>query len=94
MSRPPEAPERRPRLPDGVSDYGNDYADQILAVLEEQGVAALDLRETLAACGRDWSSLFSAPTTTGPRRPAFSPARPSRRPSPGLRLHDPREIHR
>ena len=47
-----------PRLPDGVSDYGNDYADQILAVLEEQGVAALDLRETLAACGRDWSSLF------------------------------------
>ena len=57
-----EAPQKLqsgdPRLPEGVSDYGNDYADQILAVLEEQGVAALDLRETLAACGRDWSSLF------------------------------------
>lgn len=84
-----------PRLPDGVSDYGNDYADQILAVLEEQGVAALDLRETLAACGPGLVfPLF-------PHRPPLDPGGrlsrlPDHRgdPAPGLRLHDPREIHR
>ena len=47
-----------PRLPEGVTDYGDDYADQVLAVLEEQGVPTLDLRESFAATGRDWSSFF------------------------------------
>ena len=46
------------RLPVGVTDYGNDYADQLLGVLEENGVATLDLREVLADTGRDWSSFF------------------------------------
>ena len=32
------------RLPEGVADYGDDYADQILSVLEEQAVPTLDLR--------------------------------------------------
>ena len=47
-----------PRLPEGVADHGDDYADQVLSVLAEQGVPALDLRETFAATGRDWSSFF------------------------------------
>ena len=46
------------RLPEGVVDYGDDYADQILSVLEEQAVPTLDLRESFAASGRDWSSFF------------------------------------
>ena len=46
------------RLPEGVVDYGDDYADQILSVLEEQAVPTLDLRESFAATGRDWSSFF------------------------------------
>ena len=46
------------RLPEGVADYGDDYADQILSVLEEQAVPTLDLRESFAASGRDWSSFF------------------------------------
>lgn len=46
------------RLPEGVADYGDDYADQILSVLEEQAVPTLDLRESFAATGRDWSSFF------------------------------------
>lgn len=57
-----QAPQKlRPdddRLPEGVRDYGDDYADQVLAVLEEQGVAALDLRKTFADSGRDWGSFF------------------------------------
>ena len=47
-----------PRLPDGVEDYGDDYADQVLSVLEENGVASLDLREVFAALDRPWSSFF------------------------------------
>lgn len=47
-----------PRLPAGVVDHGDDYADALLAVLEEEGVAFLDLRETFAATGEDWSSFF------------------------------------
>ena len=47
-----------PRLPHGVEDYGDSYADQLLAVLEENEVASLDLRETFAATGRPWSSFF------------------------------------
>ena len=47
-----------PRLPDGVEDYGDDYADQVLSVLKENGVASLDLREVFAALDRPWSSFF------------------------------------
>ena len=73
-----------PRLPDGVSDYGNDYADQILAVLEEQGVAALDLRETLAACGRDWSSLFFRTDHHWTPEAGFLACQTTRRPCAGI----------
>ena len=47
-----------PRLPAGVTDYGNDYADQILSVLEDQEVDYLDLRQTLADRDGDWASWF------------------------------------
>lgn len=57
-----QAPQKlRPgdeRLPEGVTDYGDDYADQILDLLREQGVSTLDLRKTFASSGRDWSSFF------------------------------------
>ena len=46
------------RLPAGVNDYGDHYADQVLSVLKEQGVATLDLREAFIATGREWSSFF------------------------------------
>ena len=58
VQAPQKLQENDDRLPTGVTDYGNDYADQILGVLAENDVATLDLRETLAATGRDWSSFF------------------------------------
>ena len=58
VQAPQKLQENDDRLPTGVTDYGNDYADQVLGVLTEHDVATLDLRETLAATGRDWSSFF------------------------------------
>ena len=58
VQAPQKLQENDDRLPTGVTDYGNDYADQILGVLAENNVATLDLRETLADTGRDWSSFF------------------------------------
>lgn len=58
VQAPQKLQENDDRLPTGVTDYGNDYADQILSVLSENGVATLDLRKTLASTGRDWSSFF------------------------------------
>ena len=58
VQAPQKLQENDDRLPTGVTDYGNDYADQILGVLAENDVATLDLRETLADTGRDWSSFF------------------------------------
>ena len=58
VQAPQKLQEDDPRLPTGVADYGNDYADQLLGVLAENDVPTLDLRKTLAAAGRDWSSFF------------------------------------
>ena len=58
VQAPQKLQENDDRLPTGVTDYGNDYADQILGVLAENDVATLDLRKTLADTGRDWSSFF------------------------------------
>ena len=58
VQAPQKLQENDDRLPTGVTDYGNDYADQILSVLSENGVATLDLRKTLADTGRYWSSFF------------------------------------
>ena len=58
VQAPQKLQENDDRLPTGVTDYGNDYADQVLGVLAENNVATLDLRETLADTGRDWSSFF------------------------------------
>ncbi|NLF34677.1 MAG: hypothetical protein GX585_01785 [Clostridiales bacterium] len=46
------------RLPLGVTDYSNRYADEFLALLEAAGTDTLDLREALADSGAPWSSLF------------------------------------
>lgn len=58
VQAPQKIKENDDRLPDGVPDYGNAYADQFLSVLKEHGVASLDLRKTFEADGADWSSLF------------------------------------
>ena len=58
VQAPQKLQEDDARLPAGVTDYGNDYADQLLSVLAGHGVDTLDLRETLAAGDRDWSSYF------------------------------------
>lgn len=47
-----------PRLPQEVTDQGNAYADQVLAVLEEQEVDCLDLRPLLAEMDGEWSQWF------------------------------------
>lgn len=46
------------RLPLGVVDYGNDYADQILSVLDEEELPYIDLREAFAQQEEDWSHWF------------------------------------
>lgn len=49
------------RLPAGVTDHSNDYADALLAELEVQGVDYVDFRDLFAAMeDRDWSSWFFA----------------------------------
>lgn len=47
-----------PRLPYGVVDYGNDYADQILSILDEEELPYIDLRETFSQQDEDWSHWF------------------------------------
>ncbi|MEG1720655.1 MAG: DHHW family protein [Pseudoflavonifractor sp.] len=40
-------------LPPGIPDYGNEYADNLLAVLADRGVAALDLRPAFRAAAEN-----------------------------------------
>ena len=49
-----------PTLPPGVTDYGNENADEFLARITEDGGTALDLREVLSADGQLWTSYFFA----------------------------------
>lgn len=58
VQAPQKVEENDPRLPAGVTDYGNAYADRFLSVLKDHKVAALDLRKVFEADGTDWSSLF------------------------------------
>lgn len=58
VQAPEKLQEDDPRLPPGVTDYGNDNADRFLSTLDAGGVATLDLRESLRLTGRDWCSLF------------------------------------
>lgn len=58
VQAPQKLEQDDPRLPQGVTDYGNDYADQLLDMLEEHGVDHLDLRETLAQAGGEWRDWF------------------------------------
>lgn len=51
-------PEGSPTLPAGVADYGNQHADQFLALLSEGGVPTLDFRQTLLEDGDPWTSYF------------------------------------
>lgn len=46
------------RLPYGVTDPSNDCADRLLAALDEVGVDALDLRQTLKNAGGAWEDWF------------------------------------
>lgn len=46
------------RLPYGVTDPSNDCADRLLAALEEHGVDAMDLRQTLKNAGGTWEDWF------------------------------------
>ena len=46
------------QLPVGVEDYSNENADRFLAILRENGVDTLDLREREQAEGLDHDSLF------------------------------------
>lgn len=46
------------QLPAGVSDFSNENADRFLAMLREEHVRVLDLRESMEADGLDHYSLF------------------------------------
>lgn len=50
--------EQDKQLPPGVEDFSNENADRFLALLREQGVNCLDLREREKAEGLDHYSLF------------------------------------
>lgn len=50
--------EGTPTLPPGVTDYGNENADEFLARITAGGGSALDLREVLAEDGQPWTSYF------------------------------------
>lgn len=46
------------RLPEGVTEQSNAYADRLLEMLRELGIDTLDIRETFLTDGADWSSHF------------------------------------
>lgn len=46
------------RLPMGVADYSNSYADGLLTMLSRIGIDTLDLREAFLAADGTWSSRF------------------------------------
>lgn len=50
--------EGAPALPPGVTDYGNQNADEFLSRITQGGGSALDLREVLAGDGQLWTSYF------------------------------------
>lgn len=52
--------EGTPTLPPGVTDYGNQNADEFLSRITEGGGTALDLRDVLAGDGQLWTSYFFA----------------------------------
>lgn len=46
------------QLPPGVEDFSNDNADQLMELLQQQGINTVDLRELADAEGLDHYSLF------------------------------------
>lgn len=52
--------ENAPTLPNGVTDYGNQNADQFLSLISARGASSLDFRETLKKNGEHWTSYFFA----------------------------------
>lgn len=48
------------RLPAGVADRSNEYADDLLAMLQTLGIDTLDLRKTFLEANGDWDSYFFA----------------------------------
>lgn len=52
--------ESAPSLPVGVTDYGNQNADQFLSLITAGGASVLDFRETLKEDGEHWTSYFFA----------------------------------
>lgn len=45
-------------IPPGTENYGNDYADQLLSILEEEDVSFLDFRTLFQEQDAPWSSWF------------------------------------
>lgn len=52
--------ENAPTLPNGVTDYGNQNADQFISLIAAGGASVLDFRETLKENGEHWTSYFFA----------------------------------
>jgi len=48
------------RLPEGITDCRNRYADGLLAMLAELGIDTLDLRDAFSAAEGGWASWFFA----------------------------------
>ncbi|MBQ0041378.1 MAG: hypothetical protein KBS56_05050 [Clostridiales bacterium] len=45
-------------MPPGTKTYGNINADNLVALLREESVDTIDIREEIEKAGLDWSSLF------------------------------------
>lgn len=52
--------ENAPTLPNGVTDYGNQNADQFISLITAGGASVLDFRGTLKEDGGHWTSYFFA----------------------------------
>lgn len=50
--------EDAPTLPNGITDYGNQNADQFISLISSAGASVLDFRETLKEDGATWTSYF------------------------------------
>ncbi|MBR4393331.1 MAG: hypothetical protein IKT07_04825 [Oscillospiraceae bacterium] len=58
ISTPFKVDAENKQLPPTVEDYSNENADRFLAVLKQNGVPFLDLRESFAASGKDHYGWF------------------------------------
>ena len=58
ISTPFKMDPKNKQLPPTVEDFSNENADRFLAVLQENGVPFLDLREDFAASGKDHYTWF------------------------------------